>query len=72
MNRYAYSRLTRPITLGKSLGGKNNGILYWDGRPNRRSAHEQPVHFSDDTWCRSSIPTEALVQLAEADAFCPH
>lgn len=30
MNRAAYSRLTRLITLGKSRGGKNNCILSWD------------------------------------------
>ncbi len=30
MDRTAYSRLTRLITLGKSRGGKNNCILHWD------------------------------------------
>ena len=30
MDRAAYSRLTRLITLGKSRGGKNNCILHWD------------------------------------------
>ncbi|WP_313617991.1 error-prone DNA polymerase [Agrobacterium sp.] len=30
INRAAYSRLTRLITLGKSRGGKNNCILSWD------------------------------------------
>ncbi|QCM14107.1 DNA polymerase III subunit alpha (plasmid) [Agrobacterium tumefaciens] len=30
MDRSAYSRLTRLITLGKSRGGKNNCILHWD------------------------------------------
>lgn len=30
MDRPAYSRLTRLITLGKSRGGKNNCILHWD------------------------------------------
>jgi error-prone DNA polymerase len=29
MDRAAYSRLTRLITLGKSRGGKNNCILHW-------------------------------------------
>ncbi|MGR9079541.1 error-prone DNA polymerase (plasmid) [Rhizobium leguminosarum] len=30
IDRAAYSRLTRLITLGKSRGGKNNCILHWD------------------------------------------
>ena len=30
MDRAAYARLTRLITLGKSRGGKNNCILHWD------------------------------------------
>ncbi|OWV92666.1 DNA polymerase [Rhizobium sp. R72] len=30
IDRTAYSRLTRLITLGKSRGGKNNCILHWD------------------------------------------
>lgn len=30
MDRPAYSRLTRLITLGKSRGSKNNCILHWD------------------------------------------
>ncbi|WP_313199408.1 error-prone DNA polymerase [Rhizobium sp.] len=30
MDRAAYSRLTRLITLGKSRGGKNNCVLHWD------------------------------------------
>lgn len=30
MDRAAYSRLTRMLTLGKGRGGKNNCILHWD------------------------------------------
>ncbi len=30
IDRAAYSRLTRLITLGKSRGGKDNCILHWD------------------------------------------
>jgi error-prone DNA polymerase len=32
---------------------------------------DQPFVSADDVWRRSGVPTEALVQLAEADAFRP-
>lgn len=44
------------------------GLAVVDAAPDRGARMNRPFTSADDIWRRSSVPTEALIQLSEADA----